>query len=155
MTVFIKPGMQVTEKMTMRGKGNQQPKLPPTDLHLSFKHVPSEAGSNASKFERKNGNCLMYRHKISLNDALQCCPVKMTTLDGRKLLIAMDQIPSPGSVKVIQGEGMVNIDDQNMGPDAETRGDLYILFDVEFPKRLPTADQRDKLVAALQPAADD
>ena len=51
----------------------------------------------------------------------------------------MDQIPSPGSVKVIQGEGMVNIDDENMGPDAETRGDLYILFDVEFPKRLPTA----------------
>ena len=63
----------------------------------------------------------------------------MTTLDGRTLLIAMDQIPSPGSVKVIEGEGMLNIDDENMGPDAETRGDLYILFDVEFPKRLPTA----------------
>ena len=75
----------------------------------------------------------------------------MTTLDGRTLLIAMDQIPSPGSVKVIQGEGMVNVDDENMGDDAETKGDLYILFDVEFPKRLPTASQRDELVAALQP----
>ena len=74
----------------MRGKGNQQPKLPPTNLHLSFKQVASEAGSNASKFERKNGNCLMYTHKITLNDALQCRPVKMTTLDGRTLLISLD-----------------------------------------------------------------
>lgn len=48
---------------------------------------------------------------------------------------------------------MLNIDDQIMGAEAETRGDLYILFDVEFPKRLPTSSQRDELVAALQPAA--
>ena len=79
----------------------------------------------------------------------------MTTLDGRNLLIAMDQIPSPGSVKVIEGEGMLNVDDENMGPDCEARGDLYIMFDVEFPKRLPTAERRDELVAALPPATGD
>ena len=78
----------------------------------------------------------------------------MTTLDGRKLLIAMDQIPSPGSVKVIQGEGMLNIDDQNMGADAESKGDLYILFDVEFPTRLPCPERRQELIDALCPQND-
>ena len=37
----------------------------------------------------------------------------------------------------------------------ETRGDLYILFDVVFPKRLPGPDKRRELIAALTPAADE
>ena len=68
----------------------------------------------------------------------------MTTMDGRNLLVSIDQIPSPGSVKVIQGEGMCTRDDASVSTLAsrETRGDLYILFDVEFPKRLPGPDKR-------------
>ena len=125
--------------MKLTGAGNQQAKLPATDLLISFKQVASAAGSNASLFERKNGNSLIYRHKLSLNDALQCQPVKMQTLDGRRLLIAVDQIPSPGSVKVIEGEGMITRDDTDVGTQAcrDIQGDLYILFEVEFPKRLP------------------
>lgn len=89
-TIYVKPGMQVSKKMCLKGQGNQQAKLPATNLNVSFKHVPSCAGSNAASFERKNGNCLVYRHKLTLNDALQCRPVKMTTLDGRTLLVAID-----------------------------------------------------------------
>ena len=89
-TVYVKPGMQATHKMTLVGEGNQQPKLPATNLNVSFRQVASAANTNAANFERKNGDCLVYRHKLSLNDALQCRPVKMTTLDGRTLLIAID-----------------------------------------------------------------
>ena len=71
-TIFIKPGMLASHKMTINGAGNQQPKLPATKLNLSFKQVASEAGSNASKFERKGTNDLIYRHKLPLSEALHC-----------------------------------------------------------------------------------
>ena len=89
-SIMVKPGMDTSHKMTLRGEGNQQAKLPATDLKISFKQVKCPAGSNGANFERKNGNCLVYRHKLTLNDALQCRPVKMTTMDGRSLLISID-----------------------------------------------------------------
>ena len=65
-TIFIKPGMLASHKMTINGAGNQQPKLPATKLNLSFKQVASEAGSNSNRFERKGTDDLIYRHKVSL-----------------------------------------------------------------------------------------
>ena len=97
---------------------------------------------------------LIYRHTLTLNDTLQCRPIKMETLDGRKLLISIDQIPSPGSVKMIAGEGMVWRDDTCVGTieAREKRGDLYVLFNVEFPKRLPPDPKiRQELISALTP----
>ena len=88
--VYVKPGMENDHKMTLRGEGNQQAKLPATDLHIQFRYVPCAQGSNSARFTRKNGNNLVYKHTLSLNDALQCRPVKMTTLDGRTLLVAVD-----------------------------------------------------------------
>ena len=82
--------MEVSKKMTFAGKGNQQAKRPATNLNISFRQVKSAEGSNAARFERKNGSDLLYRHRISLNDALQCRPVQMRTLDGRPLLVALD-----------------------------------------------------------------
>ena len=140
--VFVRPGMPESETLKMRGKGNQSAKNPTTDLNIKFKMVPSEAGSNSAKFERTNGCCLLYRHKVDLVDVIQCKPVKMTTLSGRNLLIAIDQIQSPGSVKVVQGEGFVKYTGQEKGAKdatagkAEQRGDLYIVFDVQFPAKL-------------------
>ena len=140
--IFIKPGMQISNKMTLRGEGNQQAKRDPTNLNICFKQVASVKGSNGSKFERKNGAGLLYRHTLTLNDALQCRPVKMTTMDGRNLLIAIDHIPSPGSVKLIEGEGM---------PSGNSKGDMYIFFDVKFPKVRLGINERQELVAALAP----
>ena len=66
----------------------------------------------------------------------------MTTLDGRNLIIAIDQIMSPGSVKVVPGEGFVRYQEAARGAQRaisgkeESRGDLYIVFDVQFPSKL-------------------
>jgi len=148
--------MQASHKMKVGGEGNQQAKMPATDLNINFRHVPDAAGTNGSRFERKgkDANHLIYRHKLTLNDALQCRPVKIETLDGRTLLIAVDQILSPGSLKLIAGEGMVSRDDTCVGTigAGEKRGDLYVLFDIEFPKRLPGTHKRQELVDALAPA---
>ena len=116
--------------------------------------IPSAAGSNSCKFERKNGNCLLYRHTVSLVDVIQCKPIKMTTLDGRNLLIAVDQIHSPGSVKVVQGEGLVKYKGEEKGAreavhgKPEERGDLYIVFDVQFPTKL-TVQQKQEIAEIL------
>jgi DnaJ-class molecular chaperone len=105
--VFVQPGMEENRKMTIAGQGNQQQKREPTDLHIQFKLKPSEPGSNASLFSRKDGgNDLVYCHKVSLVDALQCKPINLHTLDGRRLLVAADSVLAPGTVKIMQGEGM-------------------------------------------------
>ena len=36
-TIMVKPGMEVSHKMTLNGEGNQQAKLPATNLKISFK----------------------------------------------------------------------------------------------------------------------
>ena len=60
-TVYVKPGMEASNTMTLVGEGNQQAKRDPTNLNVSFKQVSSAKDSNASLFTRK-GNNLIYRH---------------------------------------------------------------------------------------------
>jgi DnaJ-class molecular chaperone len=89
------------------------------------------------KFKRVNKNDLIFTQNISLVQALNSEPVGIVTLDNRKLTIAMDEIISPQTVKLVKGEGMpiYNKDDliQNL-LFKEKRGDLYIKFDISFPK---------------------
>ena len=141
--VFIRPGMPESKTLTMKGKGNESAKYPTTDLNIKFKMVAAAPGSNSELFTRKKvGNILLYKHKVDLLDVIQCKPVKMTTLDGRNLIIAIDQIMSPGSVKVVPGEGFVRYQEAARGAQRaisgkeESRGDLYIVFDVQFPSKL-------------------
>ena len=122
--------MLESKTLKMKGLGNQSVKNDPTDLIISFKMVPCVKGENSSKYERKGELNLLYRHEVSLVDVIQCKPIKLTTLDGRKLLIPVDQIHSPGSVKLVQGEGFKG------GDAGEKKGDLYIYFDVKFPTKL-------------------
>lgn len=145
--IFVKPGMSEDKKMTLCGKGHQSAKRGNSDLKICFKLKTSPEGCNSCLFKRVEGNNLLYRHRLSLNDAIQCAMVKMTTLDGRTLMIPVDAIPSPNSVKCIKGEGLVTYDDNCVGDaeGSERRGDLYIQFDIEFPKTLPAsqADRRE------------
>lgn len=98
--VFIRPGMLATEQLLFKGSGDQQPGQPATDLIVCFKLI------NDDKFSRQGGNDLIYRHKTSLVDVIQCAPVFLTTLDGRRLRIPVDQVMSPNTVKVVSGEGL-------------------------------------------------
>ncbi len=89
------------------------------------------------KFKRVNKDDLLYTQKINLVQALNSEPVSLTTLDDRKLTIAMDEIISPQTIKLVKGEGMpiYNKEDpiQNL-LFKEKKGDLYIKFEITFPK---------------------
>jgi len=110
-------------------------------------------------YRRQGDNDLIYTHKTSLADVVQCKPVQLTTLDGRRLLISVDQVMSPNNVKLVEGEGLVY--DTGMRYEASDRermqmqklegkrGDLYILFDIEFPKLL-SKDQKSQIESLLQ-----
>lgn len=51
-------------------------------------------------------------------------------LDGHKVSVSREKITWPGARILKKGEGMPNYDNNNL------HGNLYITFDIDFPKRL-------------------
>ena len=89
------------------------------------------------KFKRVNKDDLVYTHKVDLIGALNSEPVSLFTLDNRRLTIAMDEIISPQTLKVVKGEGMPIYNKEDPIHNLlfkEKRGDLYIKFEILFPK---------------------
>ena len=86
-------------------------------------------------FKRVNKNDLIYIHEISLSQALNGDPVRLTTLDNRKIAISIDEIISPSTVKKVPGEGMPIYKKELSVRDLEIeKGDLYIKFHIIFPE---------------------
>ena len=88
-----------------------------------------------SRYTRK-GNDLVYTYSMTLQQAINCEPVKIKTLDGRTLVVSVDTIVSPKFVKKIDGEGMPILYRGRPERDEMAKGDLYIKFDIRFPKTL-------------------
>ena len=124
--------MKVGTEFKLSGKGNETPRRAPSDLYIKL--VEKNDPSFPCLFKRVNENDLVYTHKASLVDVLRCLPVKLVTFDDRKLLVALDSCTSPAFAKVVAGEGMPIYSGLDGG--AKTRGNLYIKFDVSFPKTL-------------------
>ena len=86
-------------------------------------------------FKRVNKNDLIYIHEISLSQALNGDPVRLTTLDNRKIAISIDEIISPSTIKKVPGEGMPIYKKELSVRDLEIeKGDLYIKFHIIFPE---------------------
>lgn len=105
------------------------------------------------KFKRVNKDDLVYNQKISLVQALNSEPVSLTTLDNRRLTIAMDEIISPQTVKLVKGEGMpiYNKEDPlNHLLFKEKRGDLYIKFEILFPTFIDP-EKKEEITRLLEP----
>jgi DnaJ family protein B protein 11 len=58
-------------------------------------------------------------------------------LDGHKVKIVREKITWPGAKIKKKGEGMPNYENNNV------RGDLYITFDIDFPKNELTSEQKE------------
>uniref|UniRef100_A0A8C3R8L9 Chaperone DnaJ C-terminal domain-containing protein n=1 Tax=Cyanoderma ruficeps TaxID=181631 RepID=A0A8C3R8L9_9PASS len=81
------------------------------------------------RFRRLDNN-LLYVATIPLAKALAGCTLDVWTLDGRLLNIPINDIVDPKYHKMVPGEGMP------LAQDPQRKGDLYIYFDILFPKRL-------------------
>lgn len=88
-----------------------------------------------SRYSRNN-NDLVYYHPITLQDAVQMKPVRIPTLEGRVILLSVDEIVSPKTCKVITGEGMKKYKKDDPLDDDVEKGDLFVYFDILFPKKV-------------------
>ncbi|KAF3674191.1 putative 26S proteasome non-ATPase regulatory subunit 2 -like protein A-like [Capsicum annuum] len=135
LTINIKPGWKKGTKITFQDKGNEYPGVIPADLVFILDEKPHKVFS-------RDGNDLIVTHKISLIEALTGSTVHLTTLDGRNLTIPINNVVSPTSEHVVQGEGMP------LPKDPSKKGNLRIKFDIKFPARL-TATQKSGLKELL------
>ena len=121
--------MDILNKYSYIGEGHQQPGRDPSNLYINFVNTAVDSSSPdfkvAERYTRMK-NDLLYKHKITLQDALQCSPVKIPLLDGRQILLAIDQIITPKTIKKIEGEGMKHYNLKDPMDDHYKRGDLYI-----------------------------
>ena len=152
--VIVKPGFSNFNSLTFNGEGNTKNRHLSTNLIVTFTEValPTDHKnySNLSRYTRK-GHHLYFRCPITLQQAINAESVKIETLDGRLLLVPVDSIVNPKTVACIPGEGMPVFTSRRDEVDDDVpkyRGDLFVKFQISFPKFL-TEDQRERMARVL------
>lgn len=138
LTINVKPGWRAGTKITFPKEGDQGPNNIPADIVFIVKDKPHPV------FKRDNDN-LVYTATVPLGKALTGCVVDVPTLDGRLISIPINDIVEPGYQKVVPTEGMP------ISKDPNTKGDLIIQFNIEFPNQLNPEQKRMLKEALLLP----
>ena len=125
------------------GEGNRPPNYLPGDLTVSIGEIEHDC-------IKRVGNDLIYRHKISLKDALTAAAVEFKTLEGEIIKYRPDDIVTPEFCKVFPGKGMPIHNDDPLSPlmMEHDRGNFILKFQIEFPSSLPDS-KKDRLVRIL------
>jgi len=141
--VEILPGYDKTTVIPFKELGNEAPGKKTSDLLIHIREC------NNPCFKRVNKNDLIYIHKLNLADALNSEPVKLTTLDNRKIAISMDEIIAPQTIKIVKNEGMpIYQKETNVRDMRIKKGDLYIKFDIEFPEYIHP-EKKEEIIKLL------
>lgn len=143
--IEIKPGMKNGTVMRFTGEGNHPKDRLVGDLVVTIQEEKHES-------IRRMGDNLIYRHKISLADALTIAVVEFTTLDGENIKFRPDEIISPELKKVFYGKGMPIYNEDPLSPLVmnHSRGNLILTFQIEFPQSL-SSDQKQVIGSILEP----
>ncbi|XP_053957656.1 dnaJ homolog shv [Anastrepha ludens] len=129
--VEVEAGMVDGQETKFVAEGEPHMDGEPGDLIIKVLQTPHE------RFQRK-GDDLYTNVTISLQDALIGFTMNITHLDGHAVSITREKITWPGARIRKKGEGMPNYENNNL------QGNLYITFDVEFPKKnLNDAEKED------------
>lgn len=121
--INVRPGWKSGTKITFQEKGDENPGRIAADIVF----VLHEKANDVFK---RDGNDLIYTHRLPLADALCGTTVQLQALDGRLLSIPVDEVVSAQQEKVVCGEGMP------LTRTPEQRGNLRIRFEVLFPRQL-------------------
>ena len=123
LTINVKRGWKEGTRVTFIEEGDQGPNVIPADLVFVVQHKPHP-------HFRRDGDTLQYLAVIPLVTALSGGNINLLTIDGRQIMIPINEIVTPGKTKVVSGEGMP------LSNDPTTRGDLVIEFSIQFPTSL-------------------
>jgi len=126
--VHVEKGMKNGQKISFRGMADEKPNMEPGDINFVVQEKEHEL------FKRKGADLLITK-TLSLNEALTGFEWTVPHLDKRTIVIKS----RPGEVikaeadggqpfvKIVRGEGMPS------KGNPFVKGDLYVLFRVEFP----------------------
>jgi len=126
--VHVPQGAKHQQKITFRGMGDETPNMEPGDVHFVVQETEHEL------FKRKGADLLLTK-TVSLNEALCGFEWQIEHLDGRHLVLQSlpGQVIQPEDadgrpyVKIVPNEGMPSLGSPFV------KGNLYVLFRVEFP----------------------
>ncbi|XP_011309936.1 dnaJ homolog subfamily B member 11 [Fopius arisanus] len=135
--VEVEPGMVDGQETKFVAEGEPHIDGDPGDLIVRIRTQPHPV------FERL-GDDLYTNITISLQDALIGFTLDIIHLDGHKVTIIRDKVTKPGARMRKKGEGMPNYDDNNL------HGTLYITFDVAFPEKDFSAEEKEAIKELLQ-----
>lgn len=125
LTINVKPGWKAGTKITFNQEGDQSPNALAADVIFTISDKPHP------HFKR-DGADIRYTCKVSLKDALTCNKtVRVPTLDGTPVTLALRDIVKPNTSKRLAGRGLP------YAKDPHRRGDLIVTFDIQFPTTLP------------------
>lgn len=130
--IKIVPGFKENDRIIFRGEGDERPDLIPGDVVFVIRL------NNSSKFTR-DGDNLLYKQEITLNEALTGGEMLIETLDNRKVLCKFNGIIEPYQKITIKGEGFV------IKNRPTERGNLIVEFMVKFPKKLEKEEYKEEL----------
>jgi len=139
-SIEVKRGWRNGARLSMTAKDMLKGETCPKALQeAEFTFVVTEAEHPVYK---RDGDDLMHQAKIPLVRALSGCTLKLPTLDGREIIVGVNDVIHAGYEKVLPGEGMPSYEEPGKC------GDLIINYDIEYPKTLNDT-QRHLLKAAL------
>ncbi|KAG0684094.1 Type I HSP40 co-chaperone [Pichia californica] len=138
--VNVYPGMKEGQKVVFEGEGDQQPDVIPGDVVFIIEEKPNDL------YTRK-GDDLYINQKVDLLTALAGGEIAFYHVSGEwiKIEILAGEVIAPGSTKVISGKGMPI-------PKHGGFGNLLVKFEVEFPPKNFTTEEKLKELETILPA---
>ena len=134
LTIDVKPGWKEGTKIKFAREGDELSPNVFQDIEFVLKEKPHE-------YFKREGNDLVVCITIPLIQALTGYKKTITLLNGKKISISNNFLPSPRHVERLPGRGMP--DQKN--PDI--KGDLLLKFDVQFPGEL--SDEKKEMLKTI------
>ncbi|KAI6250035.1 Mitochondrial protein import protein mas5 [Erysiphe necator] len=121
--VHVDKGVRSGTQIEFKGEGDQTPGVQPGDVVFEIEQKPHP------RFQRKDDD-LIYQAEIDLVTALAGGTLYIEHLDEQWLNIEIlpGEVISPGSVKMLRGQGMPSHRHHH-------HGNMFVQFDVKFPEK--------------------
>jgi len=140
--LHIEKGSKTGTKIKFDGESDEHPGKLPGDIVFVLKE------KEHPEFKRRNADLLLQK-EITLVEALTGLTFTLTHLDGREIVIKTTpgKVIKPNEVMVIDGEGMPYLG------NPFTKGKLFIVFSIKFPKT-PFSEAQVRVLKSVLPPAD-